>query len=135
MQDQIFYVGQKAFIDKNGEVLILILPNGFLDFPGGKIQIGETDLDASFRREVMEETGLSVEVCQLFYRWVFEFHSEHPQAGKKVFLVGFKCKYIDGEIQMSSEHKEYRWVNKDNYREFSDGSGHFKALEAYFNSF
>jgi 8-oxo-dGTP pyrophosphatase MutT (NUDIX family) len=67
-KDQVFSVGQKAFIEKNGEILVLILPNGMLDFPGGKIQEGETDLDIAFKREVKEETGLDIEIGQPLYR-------------------------------------------------------------------
>lgn len=130
--DQTFFVGQKAFINKNGEVLVLTLPNGFLDFPGGKIQEGETDLDTAFAREVVEETNLKVRLGNPFYRWYFELHSQHKDAGKKVFLVAFKCDYISGEIKLSDEHIAHKWVNKNNYQELNNGSDHYKALEAYF---
>ena len=42
--DQLIFVGQKAFIDKDGEILTLTDPNLGVDFPGGKIKEGETDL-------------------------------------------------------------------------------------------
>ena len=43
-EDQVFYVGQKAFIDKDSQILVLNDSlNGELDFPGGKIQEGEFD--------------------------------------------------------------------------------------------
>lgn len=133
-QDQIFYVGQKAFISKGGEVLILMLPSGMLDFPGGKIQIGETDLDTSIKREVEEETGLDIEVGEPFHRWCFEFPSNHSKAGHKVFLVGLKCEYKGGTIELSREHTDYKWVNKDNFHELKEDRGHYKALEAYFRT-
>ena len=38
-KDALFCVGQKAFIDKNGEILILNDQIEGLDFPGGKIQM------------------------------------------------------------------------------------------------
>jgi hypothetical protein len=41
--DALFCVGQKAFIEKDGEILVLNDPLEGLDFPGGKIQVGETD--------------------------------------------------------------------------------------------
>jgi len=131
-KDQPFYVGQKAFINKNGEVLILTLPNGWLDFPGGKIQEGEIDFDAAIKREVLEETGLKIEVGEIFHRWSFELGPKHKQAGKRVFLLGFKCNYISGEIKISEEHKGYKWVNINNYQKFRENRGHFKALETYF---
>ena len=41
MKDALFCVGQKAFIEKDGKVLVLNDPEEGLDFPGGKIQVGE----------------------------------------------------------------------------------------------
>lgn len=133
-KDQIFYVGQKAFIDKNGEILVLIPPHGGVDFPGGKIREGEHDFDESLKREVYEETGLTIDILKPFHRWYFTFQQSHPHAGQKVFLVGIKCRYISGEIKISNEHRAFKWVNKDNYKELDDNSDHFKALEKYFEA-
>jgi len=49
-EDALFYVGQKAFIEKDGNILILNDPSEGLDFPGGKIQIGELDFPEALRR-------------------------------------------------------------------------------------
>ncbi len=133
-KDQVLYVGQKAFIEKDGEVLILLRSNGWLDFPGGKIQEGESDVDVSLKREVREETGLDIEIGQPFHRWLVELPSGHQEAGKRVFLIGIKCTYAGGEVKTSNEHQGYAWVNKDTYKKFGDGSGHFKALEVYFQA-
>jgi hypothetical protein len=35
---------------------------------------------------------------------------------------------------MNNEHKGYKWINKSSYKDFDDGSKHYKALEAYFQS-
>jgi 8-oxo-dGTP pyrophosphatase MutT (NUDIX family) len=132
MEDKLFFVGQKAFIEKNGEILVLITKDLGVDLPGGKIQEGEDDLDESLKREVKEETNLEIEVGDIFIRWSFKLRYGH-NIGKKVFLVGFRCKYKSGEIKIGDEHSGYKWVNKDNYKELNDGSEHFKALEKYFN--
>jgi hypothetical protein len=42
-EDQLLYVGQKAFVEKAGKVLVVMDPDLGLDFPDGKIQEGETD--------------------------------------------------------------------------------------------
>ncbi|MDQ3239397.1 MAG: NUDIX domain-containing protein [bacterium] len=132
--DQIFYVGQKAFIEKNDKILILITPTGLLDFPGGKIQVGEVGLDAALDREVMEETGLKIEIGTPFYRWYFEFTQKHSNIPRKVFLIGIKCTYISGDINLSEEHVNFNWVTKEDYRSLDNGTGHFKSLEAYFEA-
>src|SRR4030042_4668310 len=108
-EDKLFYVGQKAFINKNDEVLVLFDPILGLDYPGGKIQEGETNFDVALKREVMEETGLEIEVGDPFARWYFEFGPGHRNAGKKVFLIGYKCKYKSGEVKISEEHNKFKW--------------------------
>ncbi len=133
-----FCVGQKAFIEKDGMVLVLGDPKEGLDFPGGKIQEGEArDGDASslaepLKREVREETGLEIEVDDPFGVWYHEFPKESRNYGKVVYLVGFKCKYVSGEVKLSDEHNKYQWVNKDNYKKVDDGSDYFDVLEKYF---
>lgn len=131
-EDQLFYVGQKAFIEKNGAVLILKNPKGKLDFPGGKIQVGETNFMDSLRREVKEETGLQIDIGEVFCAWHFALPPGHKNEGRLVYLTGLRCKYISGDVLTSNEHIHHEWVTAETYRKLSDGSGHFKALEKYF---
>jgi 8-oxo-dGTP diphosphatase len=131
-EDELFCVGQKAFIEKADEVLVLNDPSEGLDFPGGKIQEGERDFVEALKREVREETSLEIEVGSPFTVWFNQFTGTHRNAGKKVYLVGFKCKYVSGEIKLSDEHNSFRWVNKTNFHEVDDGSVYFNALKKYF---
>lgn len=130
--DLLIYIGQKAFIDKDGEVLILTDPKIGLDFPGGKVRKDEDDLKEALKREVREETGLEIEVGELFSSWMIEFPKDYRKQNK-VFLVGYKCKYISGKVKLSHEHTKYSWVNKNNYKKTKDGSNYFKALDKYFS--
>ncbi len=130
-EDKMFYVGQKAFIDKDGEVLVLFDEAG-LDFPGGKLQEGETDYTKALKREVREETTLEIEIGKPFTTWSFTMSIKPEHIGKKVFLVGYKCSYKSGDVSLSNEHQKYQWVNKDNYHKLKDGTEYFKALEEYF---
>lgn len=129
-EDQLFYVGQKAFISKNSEVLVLEAGNG-LDFPGGKIQEGEFDFEESLKREVKEETGLEISVGEPFVVWYLIGHKGKHE-GKIIFLVGYKCKFNGGKVIISDEHLNFEWVNKDNYQKLDDSGMYFKALEKYF---
>ena len=131
-EDALFCVGQKAFIEKDGQVLILNDPIEGLDFPGGKIQEDEIDFTEALKREVREETALEINVGDPFATWFNEFPQNHRNAGKKVYLIGFKCKYRSGEVVLSEEHDNYRWVNKENYHEVDDGTAYFKVLDKYF---
>lgn len=134
MKDLVCYIGQKAFIEKNGELLILYDPLLGLDLPGGKIKEGELDLYASLKREVKEETGLTINVIKPFYTWFFTvpIASSHRGAGKKIFHVGYKCTYVSGKIQLSEEHDRYEWINKSSYKKYLN-AGFNEALEAHFD--
>ena len=137
--DALLYVGQKAFIEKDGKILVLHDYLG-LDFPGGKIQEGEAkerqmgSLLLSLKREVKEETNLEIEVFDPFVVWYHEFPQNHRNFGKKVYLVGFKCKYISGDLKLSDEHDKFEWVDKNNYQALDDGSDYFKVLQKYFSN-
>jgi 8-oxo-dGTP diphosphatase len=119
-----FQVGQKALIDRDGEVLVVFFPNGWLDLPGGRIDEGESDLVAALQREVREETSLEVEVGPPFATWLGR--------GGTVFLVAYRCRYVSGEVVLSDEHAEYRWVSAANYEALPDHSGPFEVLRRYF---
>lgn len=137
-KDALFCVGQKAFIEKDGKVLVLSDPVEGLDFAGGKIQEGEpkdgdaSSLICSLQREVREETGLEIEVFNPFAVWYHEFPKWHRNYGKVVYLVAFRCKYVSGELKLSDEHDKFRWVGKDDYKEVDDGSDYFDVLRKYF---
>ncbi|MDO8585200.1 MAG: NUDIX domain-containing protein [bacterium] len=134
-EDKQFYVGQKAFIDKGGRVLMLHDPIEGLDFPGGKVQEGETNFEEALKREVREETGLEIEVGEPFAVWDNVFPPQHRNAGKHVFLVAFRCSYKSGEVRLSEEHDRFRWINKTNYKEVDDSTNYFKVLEKYFKNY
>lgn len=134
-QDELFCVGQKAFIENKGKVLILRDPLVGYDLPGGKIQEGEKDWVTALKREVTEETNLQIEVGEPFHTWYFENQEPtHRNFGKKVYMVGYKCKYLSGKILLSLEHDAYFWISKDEFKNFKDAA-FFKALEKFFMNF
>ena len=133
-KDELFFIGQKVFVEKDGNVLVLINKrNGEVDFPGGKILDNE-DLELALRRELEEELGpdIKVKIGGPVIRWVTTM-KYGKNIGKRIFLVGFRGEYLSGKINLSSEHSGYKWVNKKNYKQLNDGSDHFMALERYFD--
>lgn len=79
-----------------------------------------------------EETNLEIEVFDPFAVWYHEFPKNHRNFGKKVYLVGFRCKYLPGELKLSDEHSKFEWVDKSSYEKVNDGSDYFEALKKYF---
>ena len=138
VNDQLFYVGQKALINKNGEVLILY--DSFIklyDLPGGKIQEGETDFKKAFLREIDEETKLKVRVEKPFTTTYFEYPKiKHYNAGKKIFSVVYECFYLSGNIKLDKrEHDGYEWVDLNSYKKtLKIKTNIYNVLEMYFNS-
>jgi 8-oxo-dGTP pyrophosphatase MutT (NUDIX family) len=131
-KDALLYVVQKAFIRRGDEMLVLHDPVEGLDFPGGKIQEDEADLEESLKREVREETGLEIDIGIPFVTWIEVFPSSHRLAGHRVVLIGYRCEYVSGETKVSEEHDGFVWVNKDSYKDVDDGTSYFDVLQKYF---
>lgn len=74
------------------------------EFPGGKIEAGET-ASACIIREIKEELNIEINILE---RLESHFHT-YPQK-KEIELIPFICSYIDGNF-MLKEHKEIRWVS------------------------
>ncbi len=124
MAHRIFEVGQKAFIERDGRLLVVFFPNGWLDFPGGRINEGEDDLAEALKREIREETTLEVEVGDAFATWLGRDGA--------VFLVGYRCSYVSGEVALSDEHSAYKWIDRSDLPELDDVSPPALALARYF---
>ena len=132
-EDALLYVVQKAFIRKGDKVLVLNDPEEGLDFPGGKIQEGESDLNESLKREVREESGLEISIKEPFTAWTETFPANHRLAGHRVVLIGYRCDYVSGEVKISEEHDSFRWVTKETSNEVDDGTSYFGILQRYFS--
>ncbi|MFD2028422.1 NUDIX domain-containing protein [Promicromonospora aerolata] len=77
---------------------------GTWELPSGKVDPGE-DLDEALRREVAEETGLSVASVSA-YLGAFEYTSG---SGKHTRQHTWAVSVEPGEIQLT-EHDEYAWA-------------------------
>lgn len=130
MDDLICFISQKAFIEKDDNLLILHDPFIGFDLPGGKVLQGEADLIESLRREVIEEIDIKFEIGPPFYTWLFTVpaESKHQHAGKQMYCVGYKCKYLSGEIKLSSEHDYFKWINKENFKQYVN----WRVMDEYF---
>jgi mutator protein MutT len=79
--------------------------------PGGVLEVGETLRQAAVR-EVLEETGLCVEVGELLgvYDRILRDSDEHTRY--HYVLVDFLCRRIDGEPQGAGDAAEARWFTR-----------------------
>lgn len=131
---------QKCFlVNKTGDLLVLKRSQsdrsrgGAWDLPGGGYEEGE-QVGPAMRREILEESGLVASHLVPFYL----DNSIDSQAdlyfGHNVFVIAWVCREWVGEVTLSSEHTEYRWVTREEFVKLnfgSDGGFFLRALAAF----
>ena len=99
-----------AIIQRDEHILAARRAHGMdgWEFPGGKVEDGETSEEAC-RREVMEELG-----CKLQVMWLLDtLHYDYPEF--HLDMDCFVCTLAPGSepVAKPGEHKEIRWLGRD----------------------
>lgn len=98
-----------AVIYKDGEIFATQRGygefEGLWEFPGGKIEPGES-CEVALVREIQEELGVDIEVGELICTTEYDYPSFH------LTMHCFLCNIASGEIELR-EHKSARWLTKD----------------------
>ncbi len=102
-------------VRKDGRILITRrkdagLLGGLWEFPGGKVQPGETPEEAC-AREIAEEVSLSVEVTRFVAR------VDHSYSHFRVAVDVFDCRYMAGDVWLHGP-TDYRWILIDETDEY-----------------
>lgn len=129
---------QKIII-KNDEGNILALRRrdddsrrpGAWDLPGGGYEKGE-DLESAAKREVMEEVSLSIERLKVLVARSVKGMST-PDVDN--IFIGWMALDWSGEVVLSDEHVEYRWVTTTEFAELPtwDEQGFLQDLVKKYN--
>jgi len=123
-------------VNKDGKILALRRdPNDVRrpkcwDFPGGNYEEGET-VDECIKREIREETSLDVKSVRPVY---IASNMGKSYQNINVIAVCQLCTDWSGEVILSDEHTQYRWVTPSEFinLETGDDGGFLKdSLEAY----
>lgn len=83
---------------KKGKIL-----EGYWEFPGGKIDEGES-AEVSLERELKEEMNIKIEVKEYIGESLYSYERG------PIRLLAFKCEIIEGTIILV-DHEAYKWVN------------------------
>jgi 8-oxo-dGTP diphosphatase len=97
---------------KNGEPIIFATQRGYGDFkdgwefPGGKIEEGETP-EAALVREIKEELDTDINVGSLIKTIEYDYPTFH------LSMQCFWCEIVSGDLVLK-EHEAAKWVNVEN---------------------
>jgi 8-oxo-dGTP diphosphatase len=110
-------VASIALIDANNQILIAKRPNkkhlsGFWEFPGGKVEKGESPENALVR-EVKEELNIDINNKCIAPLTFSEFNYEKFH----LLLLLYVCRRWEGE-PMSMEKNEIKWVKVNTLRQY-----------------
>ena len=100
-----------GIIEYEGKILCMQRDQGKFDyvsfkweFPGGKIEVGETN-EQAFNRELQEEMELAVDIIEHFS----DVEYEYPDFIVKMYC--YKCNAHTSKFKLNV-HKDYKWLDK-----------------------
>ena len=114
-----------AAVKKNGRYLLgKRPPNGLLgglwEFPGGKLEPGESHNDA-LAREVKEELGIAIEPGDLVAS------VNHAYSHFRVTLHVYACRHVSGKPRANA-HTELKWVRRKDFSKLAFPKANHKFL-------
>jgi A/G-specific adenine glycosylase len=120
-------IGVAVITDSQGNILIDRrkqegLLGGLWEFPGGKIEPGES-VEECVSREIKEELGIEIAVGDRLIT------IEHAYTHFKVTLNVFNCKHLSGEPQ-PIECDEVKWVTLDEIDQYPFPKANSQIIEA-----
>ncbi len=97
-----------AIIQNKGEILIAKRSygefKGLFEFPGGKVEPGETG-EVAIKREIKEELNVDIEVKSFFTNVQFDYPRFHLD------MDCYMCSLNNYDFKLDS-HSEIQWVNR-----------------------
>ena len=97
--------------NENGEPIIFATQRGYgefkggWEFPGGKIEAGETPQEA-LKREIMEELDTEIAVGELIETIDYDYPTFH------LSMDCFWCEIVKGDLVLK-EHEAAKWLKKE----------------------
>jgi 8-oxo-dGTP diphosphatase len=129
------YLAVSAVIVRDGEFLIVRRGRppmqGLFTLPGGGVEIGE-GLAEAVQREVLEETGLTIEPLALAGTREVVTRDEDGRVQRHFVILAFAARWVAGEPRLSEELAEARWIRPAALRDLSTTEGLAEIVAAAF---
>ena len=104
---------------------------GYWSLPGGAVETGERLADA-LRREVREETGLEVEILQLFEVFERILPDDAGTARHHYVLIDYLCRVTAGEARPGDDAIDVRWISRVDLDRYEITPGTLAVIEKAF---
>ncbi len=136
------FIQKCLIVDRDGKLLALKRTigddyrAGCWDTPGGRFEEGE-EVFAAIKREIMEESSLTAHKLLPIHIASGNNHASGLLSGKIAFAVCYLCQDWEGEVMISDEHTEYKWVTPQELMTYDfghDGGFFVNSIKAYLDS-
>ncbi|NTU59387.1 MAG: (deoxy)nucleoside triphosphate pyrophosphohydrolase [Chlorobiaceae bacterium] len=125
-----FHIGDVvcAIIECDGRFLIARRTEGRhlalkWEFPGGKVEPGESEVEA-LRRELFEELQVGVDVIERLTP------VEYSYPDRSLRLIAFRCRIVEGS-PVATDHEELRWIGIDEASSYDFPEADLPLLSEY----
>jgi len=122
-----------GIIQHNNKVLVtqrskkMTLPLKW-EFPGGKIEQGET-AEACLIREILEELNIHVKVNKSLKTNIHQYSED-----RIIKLIPFTCTLNSGQIKLN-EHSNFLWLSKNELVNLDWAAADIPILNEYINNY
>jgi ADP-ribose pyrophosphatase YjhB (NUDIX family) len=89
--------------------------------PGGVLELDES-IEAGLRREVREETGLTIEPIALT--------GVYKNMTRGILALVFRCNVISGHLAVNDEVSGFQWATPEEVKEMADEAFAVRVLDA-----
>jgi ADP-ribose pyrophosphatase YjhB (NUDIX family) len=120
----------------DGESILLVRRGkeplrGYWSLPGGAVETGER-LAEALRREVREETGLEIEILQLFEVFERIMPDDAGAAEHHYVLIDYLCRVTGGALRAGDDAMDVRWIPRAELDRYEVTPGTMAVIEKAF---
>lgn len=120
-------VGAVVLNQKNEILLVFQNKNKYWEFPKGKVENAERELE-TLRREIQEETGITKYRIFPRFRKVMQYEFQYKGKLIRRVVVYFLIQTRD-EVQISDEHSNFKWLPIPEAKKFLKHKNQMRLLD------